>query len=240
MKEQIYTIPVMDAFREDSECPVCILERNLENHYIDFVLGPSLMEPACRIETNEKGFCRRHFELLYNKQENRLGLGLIIDTHLQELVKVLKKKCSKTPVFKSTKKMTAFVDDCIKNLTIIENKCMICDRMNYTMERYLDVIFYLWSKEDEFQDLFNKKKGFCLKHFRMLLEGSRKYLSSRYSQDFIESLLNLQLEHMERVQKEVNWFTEKFDYRNADAPWGNSKDAVQRSIQKLVGHCTLK
>ncbi len=240
MKEQIYTIPVMDAFKEDSECPVCILERNLENHYIDFVLGPSLMEPSCRMETNEKGFCRRHFELLYNKQENRLGLGLIIDTHLRELVKTLGKRRGRIPIFKPGKKMAAFADDFVKLLSVIENKCMICDRMNYTMERYLDVIFYLWSREDEFQHLFNTKKGFCLKHLKMLLEGANKYLSARDSHVFIENLLNMQLEHMERIQKEVNWFTEKFDYRNADAPWGNSKDAVQRSIQKLVGHCTLK
>ncbi|NSW89760.1 MAG: ABC transporter substrate-binding protein [Firmicutes bacterium] len=258
MKEQIYTIPVMDAFKEESECPMCILEKNLEDHYIDYVLGPSLMEPDCRIETNEKGFCRRHFELLYNKQENRLGLGLIIDTHLCEQNKKLKKKHSKKPAsikrdggtfmvksifgrFGSRKTPTeAFVDELIEELAVLENKCMICDKMDYTMERYLDVIMYLWGKEEEFRKLFNNNKGFCLKHFRQLLEGTKKYLDPRQTPTFIENLLKLQLENLERVQKEVNWFTEKFDYRNADAPWGNSKDAVQRSIQKLVGYCNLK
>ena len=91
MKEQIYTIPVTDAFREDCECPVCFLEKNLEDQYIEYFLGPSLMEPDHRIETNDKGFCRRHFELLYNRQENRLGLGLIVDTHLQHQNSNLKK-----------------------------------------------------------------------------------------------------------------------------------------------------
>jgi hypothetical protein len=41
------------------------------------------MEPDGRIETNEKGFCRHHFEQLYNKQVNRLGLGLILETHIE-------------------------------------------------------------------------------------------------------------------------------------------------------------
>ena len=30
MKEKIYTIPVTDAFREDCECPLCTLEKKLE------------------------------------------------------------------------------------------------------------------------------------------------------------------------------------------------------------------
>ena len=30
MKETIYTIPVMDAFNADDECPFCYIERKLE------------------------------------------------------------------------------------------------------------------------------------------------------------------------------------------------------------------
>jgi len=51
----------------------------------------------------------------------------------------------------------------------------------------------------------------------------------------VPSLLSLQLSNLKRIQEEVNWFTLKFDYRNNDAPWGNSKDAIPRSIQKLAG-----
>ena len=39
MKEKIYTIPLMDAFKAEDECPFCFIERNLEQHAIDFVLG---------------------------------------------------------------------------------------------------------------------------------------------------------------------------------------------------------
>ena len=151
------------------------------------------------------------------------------------MVKSISNKFSskKTPV-------EVFVDDLVEQLTDLENKCMILGKMGFTMDRYLDVIFYLWVKEKEFQDLFNSKKGFCLKHFRQLLEGTKKYLNSRYLPAFIDNLLKMQLENLVRIQKEVNWFTEKFDYRNVDAPWGNSKDAVPRSIQKIVGYSNLK
>lgn len=36
-------------------------------------------------------------------------------------------------------------------------------------------------------------------------------------------------------REEVTWFTDKFDYRNKDKDWGNSKDSIQRCMQKLGG-----
>ena len=44
-------------------------------------------------------------------------------------------------------------------------------------------------------------------------------------------------ENYQRLQEEVTWFTDKFDYRNKDKPWGNSQDAVERAINKLRGKC---
>ena len=41
--------------------------------------------------------------------------------------------------------------------------------------------------------------------------------------------------NMERVSKDVSWLVDKFDYRYKDADWKNSRDAVQRGMQKLKG-----
>lgn len=258
MKEQIYTIPVTDAFREESECPNCVLEKKLEEQYIEYFLGASLMESDCRVETNKEGFCRRHFELLYNKRENSLGLGLVVDTHLKHQNELLKKAYDKRKVAiekemnisllknisdkLASKKTTTdlLIEDVLKQLNHLGESCAICRKMDYTMSRYADVIFFLWSKEKEFRDLFNSKKGFCLVHFRQLLEGVNKYLSYKDRATFVDNLMKIQLKNMDRMQHEVNWFTEKFDYRNNDAPWGNSKDALPRSIQKISGYSDLK
>ena len=40
---------------------------------------------------------------------------------------------------------------------------------------------------------------------------------------------------MQRLSDDVSWLVEKFDYRNQNADWKNSKDAVQRGMQKLAG-----
>ena len=64
--EQIYMIPVNEAFDECAktdvcECPICKMREKLENKEVDIALGPAMMEPTTRIETNEKGFCKHHF-----------------------------------------------------------------------------------------------------------------------------------------------------------------------------------
>ena len=91
MKETIYTIPVNEAFEKDCECPVCELKSRFESDTVQYFIGPSLMEPDTRIETNDKGFCARHFEMMYQTKANRLGLGLMLDTYMQEQTERLRK-----------------------------------------------------------------------------------------------------------------------------------------------------
>jgi hypothetical protein len=180
MKEKIYTIPVNEAFDQDCECPLCLLESRLENEYIDYYLGPSLMEPDCRIDTNKKGFCRRHYEQLYNRQENRLGLGLVTDTHIREQLGKIREagkalmdaandpKASGSLLGSLAGKLgvkgqagTGPSAKLIELLDGLEKSCTICGRLDYTMDRYLDVTMYLWSKEEEFRKKFSEKKAFA-------------------------------------------------------------------------------
>lgn len=259
MKEKIYTIPVTEAFGHDCECPVCLLEKKLEDDNIDYFLGPALMEPDCRIETNKKGFCQRHYELLYNRQENRLGLGLVTDTHLREYIPKFKdisnaagnavkeSKASNPLIGALTSKLSGKSQSInepaarlIELLSDMEKSCTICDRLNRTMERYMDVIMYLWTKEKDFRALFESKKGFCFVHLKRLAEASLKYLNHHERSLFISVLLKQQTENLDRIEQEIDWFTKKFDYRNSDASWGNSKDALPRSIQKIKGYSNLK
>ena len=79
MKDEIYTIPVNDGFKEPCECPFCAMQQKLENDMLDFVLSPSYMEEDVRGETNEKGFCRTHMEQLY-RRDNALGVALIMQS----------------------------------------------------------------------------------------------------------------------------------------------------------------
>ena len=88
MKEQLYTIPVTDAFESDCECPLCKMKQELERNAIEYTLGPSYMEDDNRAMTDEMGFCTEHIQKLY-QEKNRLGLALILSTHMAKVTKDL-------------------------------------------------------------------------------------------------------------------------------------------------------
>lgn len=226
MKEKIYEIPVNEAFSTDCECPICVLERDLEKNTIEFVLGPAMMEPDFRIQTNEKGFCSHHYRLLFQAQ-NKLPLALILDTHTAELNRILEKTpmLSKSPATDTIK----------KELKQAECSCAACDKIEFVMDKYMDVIFYMWKHNSEFAQKFQNSKGFCLPHLNRLLRDSETFLSKKESARFCAELIQLQKREMERIQQEIHWFTQKFDYKNESLPWGNSKDAPLRTVEKLRG-----
>ena len=92
--EQIYTIPVNEAFEASAAdpscgCPFCTLYNKLEDDELDLILGASMMEPDVRIRTNESGFCRTHYDMMFVRK-NRLGMALTLESHLKELQEDLK------------------------------------------------------------------------------------------------------------------------------------------------------
>lgn len=257
MRDKIYTIPVTEAFNIDCECSICKLEDNLSEQYVTYILGPSLMEPDKRQETNKLGFCGKHFEMLNNSKINVLGLGLILETHLSYQNKIFAELLSNKPDINKDKSSSLFqsfktkispknnelnssVDDIIFKVDSLIKSCTICEKINSTLERYIEVILYLWKEEPDFKKVFNSKKGFCLKHFKRILLSTKKYYSSKEASDFLNILIPMEIDNLKRLEDEVSWFCKKFDYRNNDAPWKNSKDSVSRSIQKLSGSLDLK
>lgn len=84
MRDDICTIPLSEVFEDGDGCPICRMKRMLEERITDYILGAAMMEPDVRIETNKLGFCKSHLTKMM-KKHNRLQLGLILETHLQEI-----------------------------------------------------------------------------------------------------------------------------------------------------------
>ena len=66
-------------------------------------------------------------------------------------------------------------------------------------------------------------KGFCLDHFKVLCEGADEQLSGEEKKEFYATVLPLMKENFHRVYEDVAWFIEKYDYKNKDADWKDSK-----------------
>ncbi len=234
MKEKIYTIPLTDAFDEGGECPFCTLEKKLEAEQVSYALGASMMEPDSRIISNEKGYCRRHFEMM-GHESKALSLALVLDTHLNELIQKLE-TAANAPTQKSGlfNKKSADSNAVDAVLAANEKSCLICDKLTHTLEKFAEVFWYLYKREPEFQKKVQECQGFCLPHFALLLSCVERELSGKACEEARQTLIQLELTHLKRINEEVNWFTKKFDYRYQDAPWNNAKDAPQRAMAKLA------
>jgi len=248
MKYELETIPIWDAYDAESECPLCLLEEKAEKSYLEFFLGGSVMIPEMRIEVNRTGFCPQHFSLLF-KEDNRHGLGLITHTHLKEIMGKIDRRHKRLAfragggvpfmarLFSRGKKVS--LKDALHNfITLIrktEAKCMICDRIDYTLKRYTFTIVYLWQRDREFKEKFQESKGFCLHHLPHVIGMAEEIMGGRRLSQFVANLIPLQERSLTRLEEEIKWYTLKFAYENRDKPWGTSKDALHRTLQKLTG-----
>ncbi len=230
MRQHLDTIPIWDALKAGGECPLCAIREKNEAQYVDNFLGGSVMEPAVRIEVNQKGFCSRHFRQLYDAK-NRLGLALMSHTYLKECIKRL----GDAPASPEKKGLFGKKPGNGGAAGDVAQGCILCERLDDTMWRYALTLCYLWKKEPEFQKAMGEGRGFCLPHHAELLRAAQEELSGRELDAFLAGLHKLQLDNLNRLEKEIEWFTLKFDYRNQDKPWGTSGDAVERTLNKLRG-----
>ena len=237
MREQIDTIPVIEAYEAQDECPFCYLERKAEQSTIRYVAGPgaSYMEPDVRGATDKLGFCREHTKKLYD-YGNSLGAALILQTYFAGILERFHMEADDmTPGKKSLfgKKQPA-ASDYPQQLRQQVDSCFICDRIDYHMERYYLTFFHL-IKDPEFRTKVENSKGFCLKHFTQLMEKADKMLSNAQHEWFYKTVPAITEKNLIRVKEDLDWFIAKFDYRNASADWKNAKDALSRTMQKLEG-----
>lgn len=249
MQYHIDTIPIWEAYKADVECPLCAVKSKIEQDFVQNALGGSVMEVDVRMAVNEQGFCSDHFAKLFTGG-NVLGLALMTHSHLNETIKDLQKNMhALSHVIK--KQGVGLMDSGVlskvnqkspisQNLAKLAHQtknpgstCHICQKIDANMHRYIYTILYMFEHEPTFAKALENSKGFCLPHFSQVMTAAPKHLHGKHLKSFLHCVLNIQEQNLLRLEKELKWFTEKFDYRNADAPWGSSRDALQRTINKL-------
>ena len=244
MKEKLYEIPMNDAMDADDECPFCYVERKTEQELMDFVLGScaSYMESDTREATDKAGFCRVHQKKMFD-YGNALGNGWILKTYYKKLIQEMKSEFKdytpgKTSVMdritgKAGKREGG--NPIEKWVNEKERTCYICARFHEVYERYIATFFHLYKKDAVFREKVKNGKGVCLHHFAELCAGADRYLNDAERRDFYPMIFDVMQRNMERLSADVDWFIEKYDYLNRDADWKQSKDAIQRGMQKIRG-----
>ena len=240
MREKIDTIPINDAFDSGDECPFCYLERQAEQRAIKYTIGPgaSYMEPEIRAITDKEGFCRHHFKMMY-AYRNALGCALIMQTYYTGVLMELESKLEdyelppRKGIFrKKTAEQTE--NPLLTWMREKQSSCFVCRQMQESMQRYFDT-FFAMLKDADFRAKVESSKGFCMHHFRVLLEQSGDSLPNSQRDWFREKIPALMQENLLRMKADLDRFVMKNDYRNASLPWENAMDAVPRGMQKLQG-----
>jgi hypothetical protein len=208
LKETIYSIPINESFEIlDGQCPVCRLHLKLIDDTLDYTLGPAMMEPDVRQRTNALGFCPEHLSALLKRQK-RLPLALVLETHIQTLLKDEKK--------------------------LFSESCYVCDRVGGFLNSFYSNILYLWRTEETFRKKWNAQPVICRPHSAALAFTSRE-LSKKEAPDFLKSLRGKAAAHMQGLHDSLSVFIRSFDHRFAGEDLGEHKQAVQNAIQFLSG-----
>jgi len=196
------------------------MKDGLEHSIIHTLMGPSVayMEDYVRTETNRAGFCGRHYKALY-ESKNRLGLALMVHTHLMDINQHLRRHGPKS----------------FKHLQEIEAACYICDMAEKSFARYLDTFFWLFAKEEKVRQSLQTSNGCCLPHLAEVYAMAPKKLSGANLRLFYDVLFEVQQAQMDKLDKDLEWFAKKFDYRYKDESWRDSKDAIERAVERLTG-----
>ena len=187
MKEELYTIPVNDIFDTQCECPICTMRQKLDEEEVAFAMGPSYMEDDIRLTTDKMGFCSHHLQMMYDF-ENRLGLGLILNTHLQDIIRNIESLQKKGRKSGSSLFRKGEPSPLIEYTNKLQNSCFICSRMEHTLKRYIATIFYLYERDSDFRTKFRKSQGFCISHYGQLYEIAPSYLRGQVLEDFTTDL----------------------------------------------------
>lgn len=226
MKESIYTIPVNEVFEPKDGCPICRLRDMLEARAVEYIMGAAMMEPDVRMETNEQGFCSRHFNQML-AQRNRLSVALILESHLNHIQKEIFEK--KQGLFSAKDAKSGAIQK-------LSESCYVCSKIEWGLNHMLETLFKLWGKEPSFRELYAQQPVICLEHYALLASQAPAKLGKKLAPEFLEVTGNLSKRYLDEVQADVSHFCKMFDYRNAgaNADWGNSRDSIERAVWYLT------
>jgi len=213
MQEKIYEIPLNDTFDVNEGCPFCRIADRLEAQRLEYILGPALMEPEVRIQTNKVGFCTDHLAKM-KQGGNPLGLVLLLDSYLATLEQNL--------------------DDVVRQKRKSNEKwdrgCFVCDRVAAEMERYRAVFYYMYAKQPEFAQKFERSE-MCLGHMLFLVRGNT--LKGKQLEAFVKVTEDKIKGKVHGLHYQAEQFADMFDHlkrETADKTCSNALDNLIKWI----------
>ncbi len=232
---------VHDAYKEGGQCPLCACMESVERSYLLSFQGSRVMEPNVRVKTNESGFCPEHYLRLY-RGENKLGLSLVVHTHLQNKLPGIKlamegvlEAGGAAKGRRAGESAAGRLDDLAGSLETLISRCFICEMLSQDLDRYGYTIVYLWKSDPDFLPVFRGSRGFCLSHFVTVLAKARETLRGDELARFLRELTGLMTKSLEGLERDLFNFTQLFHDANRSMGTEDERTALARAIQTLAG-----
>jgi hypothetical protein len=212
---------ILEKLKESSECPLCEIKKIVEEQFLHEFLNDAVMEDNTRISVGKKGFCAKHFSMLFERP-NKLSVALQIGTRLDKIENLFHHVGSTGAAKKTAESIE-------KSLST----CAICDFVEESMVKYYKTIAQMFAREPEFYKMLISCKGVCMHHYAELLKYSKS--AGFVAKHYVSILSETQLRNIKRLQKELKEFCDKHDYRNAMKPLGSAETALPRVGIKFYG-----
>lgn len=225
---------VHDAYARGGECPLCDLREAAEGIYIHSFTHSRVMEPNVRVQTNARGFCPAHLGLLY-AADNKLGLGLVMHTHLRETLPRIRAGLEQVRAAARGRKERERADAAARELAGLRDACFICDLLGIDMERYRFTILYLWQKDPDFLPVLQASRGFCLPHYLELFDTAERSLNAKRLAAWLDCTVPLMEKGFDSLESDLLEFTQLYHDANRSMGSDEIRAALGRTIQKLAG-----
>ena len=105
--------------------------------------------------------------------------------------------------------------------------CPACHTWSEQERLYVQVLLNDWP-EPALSEAFASSVGLCWPHLRRLAAWQPRH-------EHLPALLKVQRDCLERLQRDLESFIRKLDYRFADEPYGREADAWRRAVSLYAG-----
>lgn len=222
MQYHVSTGLIVKHFEKDCFCPLCTIEKIVEQNVCREMLADACMDDDVRKRVNALGFCEKHFNTLLS-MPSKLGLALQCGTRISSLEANAFTKPSNA--FKAKKQG--------KQLLNQTKTCLICDYIEGEMVKYYKTIAQMYACEPEWRERLSQTDGFCLTHYAKLLEYS--VYAANKAKEYLNELYNLQQKRVDKTQELLARLCARHDYRNLGTPLGEAQNALPFAAELFYG-----
>lgn len=226
---------LLEACREPG-CPVCRLEQQSVERYLDNQFYENVNSPAWRdrLRTSH-AFCHEHAWLSVNKRlGDALGFSIIYHDIVNSVLRQLNEveRTAQSP--RRRARLSGQLPESLRNLIekvlaalTPRKRCPVCEHRDQISRNVISALL-----EDlpssEMTDALQASEGLCLPHLKLAL-GQIKDGS------IYESLLVIHRTKLESLKNELAEFIRKNDYQAIKEGFGAEGDAWLRAISMIAG-----